>query len=380
MAKVAKRRGRYVLDFYDHQGKRRWITFPAGTTEKKAKEKLREIEDQVARGVYIPDKKIPTFIEVAENWLQFKKPDIRPATVEMYEGHIKNHFTGFFSIPINRISTTRIERFISKRRVAGMNITTLRKLIVTLNQIFKYAVRHQYISENPVTNAERPKRQQHDKKPEIKVLNPQQINLLLDAVDDPKYNTFFMLSIISGARQGELMGLKWSDVYWNDNQIHIQRSFNHNRMQLPKTKTSNRKIDLGPGMMNTLRRWRLQSDYSGNDDFIFPNKAGKPMCQSHMLSRHFFPALKRAGLPKMRFHDLRHTFASLKIEQGENLVYISKQMGHSSTTVTSTIYAHLINDKNFESACGLEEMIFEKNGSSLVAETKKGFTGNPVNP
>jgi integrase len=290
------------------------------------------------------------FKEVADNWLQFKKPDIRPATVEMYEGHIKNHFAGFFLTPINRISTTQIERFISKRRVAGMNITTLRKLIVTLNQIFKYAVRHQYISENPVTNAERPKRQQQDKKPEIKVLNPQQINSLLDAVDDPEYNTFFMLAITSGARQGELIGLKWSDVFWNDNQIHIQRSFNHNRMQPPKTKTSNRKVDIGPAMMNALRRWRLQSDYSGNDDFIFPNKAGKPMCQSHMLSRHFFKALRRAELPRIRFHDLRHTYASLKIEQGENLVYISKQMGHSSTTVTSTIYAHLINDKNFESA------------------------------
>ena len=169
-----------------------------------------------------------------------------------------------------------------------------------------------------------------------------------------------MLAIMSGARQGELIGLKWSDLDWENNQIHIQRTFNHYRMQLPKTKTSDRKIDLGPAMMNTLKRWRLQSRYSGDDDFIFPNLAGKPMCQSHMLSRHFFPALKRAGLPKIRFHDLRQTYASLKIEQGENLVYISKQMGHSSTTVTSTIYAHLINDNNYESACGLEEMIFEK--------------------
>ena len=133
-------------------------------------------------------------------------------------------------------------------------------------------------------------------------------------------------------------------------------------------------------MINALRRWRLQSDYSGDDDFIFPNQAGKPMCQSHMLSRHFFLTLKRAGLLRIRFHDLRHTYASLKIEQGENLVYISKQMGHSSTTVTSTIYAHLINDKNFESACGLEDIIFEKSGSKMVAKTKKGPTENSITP
>jgi integrase len=104
------------------------------------------------------------------------------------------------------------------------------------------------------------------------------------------------------------------------------------------------------------------------------------MCQSHIISEHFFPALKRSGLPKIRFHDLRHIYASLKIEQGENIVYISKQMGHSKTTVTSTIYAHLVNDKNYESACGLEAMIFEKNGSNMVAVNKKGVAKLCVTP
>ena len=82
-------------------------------------------------------------------------------------------------------------------------------------------------------------------------------------------------------------------------------------------------------------------------------------------------ALSDANLPKIKFHILRHTYASLKIEQGENIIYISEQMGHSSPVVTSTVYAHLINKSNYESACGLEEMIFEKNGSKMVAETKK---------
>jgi len=202
----------------------------------------------------------------------------------------------------------------------------------------------------------------------------------LDAVDDLKYNTLFRLAIMSGARQGELFGLKWSDVLWDDSQILIQRSVNHNRMQLPKTATSNRRIDLGPMMMGELKRWRLKSLYWGNDDIIFPNSAGKPMCQSHMLCRHFFTTLKAAELPRIRFHDLRHTYASLKIEQGENLVYISKQMGHSSPVVTATVYAHMINDTNYESACGLEEMIFGKNGSKTVANKGKGLKKIPVSP
>jgi integrase len=380
MATISKRRERWVIDFYDTQGKRRWITMPKGSTKKKAKEKIREVEDQIKRGIYIPKDRMPLFKAVAKSWIKVKKPDVRPATLEGYQGHIKNHFDEFKKIPIDRITTARIENFISARRVDGMNLTTLRKLIVTLNQIFKYAVRHQYITDNPVTNAQRPKKQKADHKQEIKPLNPAQINALLDSVDDLKYNTLFRLAIFSGARQGELLGLKWFDVYWDDSQIHIQRSFNHNRMQLPKTEKSNRRIDLGPAMMSELKRWRLMNRYSGNDDFIFPNLVGKPMCQSHMLSRHFFPALSAAELPRIRFHDLRHTYASLKIEQGENIVYISKQMGHSSPVVTSTIYAHLINDSNYESACGLEEMIFDKIGSKTVADNEKWQTVNSVNP
>lgn len=157
MAKIAKRRDRWVLDFYDHQGKRRWITLPAGTTKKKAKDKLREIEDQIARGVFIPDKKIPMFKEVAEDWLEYKKPNVRSSTYDMYMGHLKNHLNEFNHFPVSRFTTARVEKFITQKRTAGMNLTTLRKLIVTLNQVMKYAVRHNYLTHNPLSNAERPK-------------------------------------------------------------------------------------------------------------------------------------------------------------------------------------------------------------------------------
>ena len=130
MAKIAKRRDRWIIDFYDTKGKRRWITLPKGSTKRRAKEKLREIEDQIKSGVYMPKNKMPLFKGVTNDWIEIKKPDIRPSTLEMYQGHIKNHFSDFADIPIDRISTAKIERFISKRRIDGMNINTLRKLIV----------------------------------------------------------------------------------------------------------------------------------------------------------------------------------------------------------------------------------------------------------
>jgi integrase len=99
-----------------------------------------------------------------------------------------------------------------------------------------------------------------------------------------------------------------------------------------------------------------------------------------MVNRHFDPALKSAKLPRIRFHDLRHTKVSLMIEQGENLKYIQTQLGHSSPTVTLNVYAHLMEPINQEAACRYENVIFQKNGSRMVAETKKEVTASDVTP
>ena len=108
MAKVAKRRERYVIDYYDHQGKRRWFTMPADATLKQAKDKLREIEDSIAMGVYLPAKQVPTFKEVAEAWLSHKRANVRGNTLTMYDGHVKNHFETVNASRINRITVATV--------------------------------------------------------------------------------------------------------------------------------------------------------------------------------------------------------------------------------------------------------------------------------
>jgi integrase len=97
-----------------------------------------------------------------------------------------------------------------------------------------------------------------------------------------------MLAIFSGARQGELLGLKWSDVDWENNQIHIQRTFNNDAWYDTKTMTSNRKIDLGPAMMTDLKKWKLACPKSALE-LIFPNKADNPINHNNLVNRHLFP-------------------------------------------------------------------------------------------
>ena len=164
MACITKRRGRWVIDFYDQHGKRRWITLPGGTTKNKAREELRAIEEMVARKTYLPTKKIPLFSEVAQDWIGFKRSKLRASTWEVYEGHVRNHFTDMDSLKINQVTTAIIEKFVMTRQAQGMKIGTLRKILVTLGQILSYAVRHKYLDHNPLNEAERPRKQDGEKK------------------------------------------------------------------------------------------------------------------------------------------------------------------------------------------------------------------------
>lgn len=361
MACIAKRRERYVIDFYDNQGKRRWKTLPKGCNKTGAKKALRDIEDQLENGTYLPGKKIPTFAEVAQDWLKHKKANIRESTWGMYERHLKLHFGEIDNLKIKSISIATVEKFISIRQRNNINITMLRKLIVTFNQVMNYAVRHRYIDYNPVRDAERPKGQGRDEKEFITIFKPVEIKTFLDEVKGHKYQTLFLLAIMSGARQGELLGLKWSEIDWKNNQIKIRRTFNCRKWYQPKTKASSREIDLGPTMMRELKKWKLACPVN-ELDLVFPYDAtGNPIEPTWLVRNHFYPALKAAGLPRMRFHDLRHTYASLLIKQGENLKYIQSQLGHSNPTVTLNTYSHLMESVNQEAACRLESAILGGN-------------------
>lgn len=358
MACISKRRDRWVIDFYDHSGKRRWKTLPKGITKAKAREELRGIEDLVAKRLFLPNKKIPLFSEVAKDWLEYKRPNLRETTWEVCEGHTRNHFNELNGLKINRITTATIEKYITTRQIQGMNINTLRKVLVTLGQILSYAVRHKYIDHSPLKDAERPRSTGNEGQniEKCSILTPPQIKAFLSKTKSQKYKVLFMLALFSGARQGEILGSKWSDIDWDQRQIHIQRTFNNGHFFTTKTETSNRKIDLGPNVMTKLKEWKLACP--GNElGLIFPNEAGKPMDHNNLLKRHYELALKAANLPKIRFHDLRHTYASLLIDQGENIKYIQSQLGHSSPSVTLNVYAHLMKPSNQQAACRLENTI-----------------------
>ena len=373
MAKVAKRRGRYVLDFYDQHGRRQWVTLPKGTNREDAQDRLLKIQNRLARGSYVPHGEVPKFKNVGQDWLETKKDNLRASTWKAYEGHLKNHFNMVDELRVNQITVAVVEKFMAERRRCGMILPTLKKVMITFGQVMRYAARHKLIDHNPVPEAERPRGQGREVEKRIAVLKPAEIRRLIDAEANQKYKMLFTLAAMSGARQGELLGLKWSDVLWGSGQIQIRRTYNNRAWYRPKSKTSERNIDLGPAVMRGLKEWRFACPRTA-DNLIFPGELGGPMDQTYMKRHHFRPALKAAGLPPVRFHDLRHSFASILIEQREGLPYIQKQLGHSKPSVTLDIYAHLFDDHNPEAAGRLEAAVLgagktepAKYGSEMVA-------------
>jgi len=201
----------------------------------------------------------------------------------------------------------------------------------------------------------------------LRILTPSEVQRLLAQEKRQEYRTIYHVAVMTGARQGEILGLKWGDLDLTNAQIHIQRTTKKGKFFAPKTPTSVRRVDLGPTLMAELKKWKLACPRNALD-LMFPNKAGKPIEHHNLMHRYFVPALKAAGLPRICFHDLRHTNASIRLEEGQNIKYISTQLGHANPTITLNTYSHLIKGSDPAAASRLEKAIFEPTGSKMVAE------------
>ena len=216
MACVRFRRGRWVIDFYDQDGKRRWHTMPKGSTRKDANIKKGELEKKTRQGTYRPVKALPSFSTVADYWLASKEPNIRHSTYEQYKGHLENHLKPYFEgVKINHINFEAVEKFKKDSLKKGTTPPTLRKILINLGAMLTYAVRMRYIDFNPAREIEKPTgKSEHKKDEEMVVLQPREIRALLYNAGTQKDRMLFMCAALTGMREGELFGLQWQDIDW----------------------------------------------------------------------------------------------------------------------------------------------------------------------
>ncbi len=321
-----------------------------GRNKKVAEARLVEIMGKIHDGSF----RAPTHIlfrEFCERWLaQQVEGSVKPSTLRFYRWLLFKHLIpAFGDSKLTALTSEAIQGFLSSKLKAGLSTQTARHLLVALRLISKWAVRWGYLVQNPARDVDTPS----ISKREMDHLEPEEIRRLLDQSDEP-YRTLFMTAVLAGLRRGELLALRWSDVDWSQNLIFVRRSLFWRTTkeagggtsrwvyQSPKSEKSKRTIPVSPILRRSLELHRLNTIHQANpDNLIFARLDGRPLEPDVMVRQQFLPALTRAGLRQIRFHDLRHTAASLLIAQGEHPKTVQTILGHASSRTTFDVYGHL---------------------------------------
>ena len=201
---------------------------------------------------------------------------------------------------------------------------------------------------NPIARLERHERPRPERR-EMRVLDRHEIGALLDAAD-AAHRPLIATSVFTGLRQGEALGLVWGDVDLAAGALRVRKQLDRggDRVAL-KTPEAARDVVLMPALVSMLREQKAKAFARGHarpSDYVFASEVGTPLHYRNVSRRGLDRAMQRAGLagdgrPKLRWHDLRHTYASLLIAQGANVVFVSRQLGHASPTITLDVYGHL---------------------------------------
>jgi len=343
-------------------GKR--ISFSA-LTESECQRWIRRTQNQNGDLIWIADKTL-TVGEYLESWLNTARIGLRTSTILNYERNLRMYINpDLGSIRLIDLNLARIERFYAGLLTKGAGPRTVRHVHSVLHRALERAVRYDLIARNPAHGAVLPKYNP----PEMKVLDESQISRFLMAARDSPNEALYHLAIVTGMRMGELYGLTWDDLHWHPGELHVRRQAVNIRgggwtFAELKTRYGTRIIKLGEGTLNVLRahkkRQELQIAFVGSrwqdNNLILPSAVGSPLNKSNMR-KDFNRVLEAANLPHIRFHDLRHTAASLMMNHQVPILVASRRLGHSKPSVTLDIYSHLYQESQNEVAKQLDELV-----------------------
>lgn len=286
-------------------------------------------------------------------WFEYyAKIKVRPSSHKTYEGYIKNHIKpNIGNIPLTKLTTLdlqrmyqklltegRVERIESQNQPKGLSPKTVRNLNQIISSAMKLAMDQRLISKNPADGCALPKVEHK----EMKTLPVEQLNAFLREAKKTSTFEMYYIDLATGLRRGELLGLKWQDVDLDNGIIHVRRQVGRidgKVQEAPlKTKNAYRNISIGADAVSILSEKKKKD---GNfSEYVFPSPTGGPMSPDSVL-KMLHRVLERAGLPEIRFHDLRHTFATLALQNGVDIKTVSGMLGHFSAGFTLDTYAHV---------------------------------------
>jgi integrase len=314
-----------------------------------AQNRLNELLVEKDKGLLKPTGQL-TVGQHFTRWLEgYAKTNCSQRTYEGYQSIIKNHLTpAFGSLTMKQLTPPVIQAYY------GQGCEKLSKRTVhhqhrVLSESLKYAIRQGYLGRNPcdLVNPPRPV------KKTMRTLTPSEVEHLLDIAKDSYFYPIIYFAVSTGLRQAEILGLRWRDVDLDMlsisvNQVLYKRS-GIAQFKEPKTQHSRRRVRMTPKLAVFLKEYRNTREWlyvQSNkllslDDLLFTTYQGKPLNPS-VVTHNFFKLALQAGLKGVRFHDLRHTFASLMLLRGVSAKVISEALGHSSVAFTMDVYSHII--------------------------------------
>ncbi len=306
------------------------------------------------------------FRDYAEQWMAgHVQRNLKESTFRTYRILLDQHiFPTFGNHSLREITRNEIKTLCYEKGNSGLSGGSVRAIARTLSAIFNNAIEDGIVTTNP---AARPGRyvKMENRRDKISFLIAEEVTLLLKTAKKelPRFYPFLLTALRTGMRKGELIGLQWGDIDWLGKFIEVRRSYSFGHMTTPKNGKT-RRVDMSDqlvAILRTLKAEVAEETLAGGKSFgelVFPSEAGTPRDPSHVV-REFNRALKKAGLRHIRFHDLRHTNASLLLQNGESPVYVKEQMGHHSIQITVDTYGHLIPGANRQAVNRLDDPMFD---------------------
>lgn len=350
--------------------RRRW--HPAGTDERAARELAREVAASQANDR--PRRSSLTLaVYLTQRWLPTKRLSLRTSTWDSYRRNIELHvLPSIGRVPLRHLRPDHLERLYAELcnngRVdgaRGLSNKTVVEIHAMLRRALEDARLRGLLVTNPAAIAHAPKRRPLESAAS-RSWTADQLRSFLDTAKSSRLYPALRLAAYTGMRRGELLGLRWSDVDLVGGRISVDRSLISVGYELHetrgKTRTARRSIDLDPSSIAVLDQWlQLRRDENPSfqresDDYVFAHRDGSPI-HPQVLSDAFEKLVERSGLPRIRFHDLRHTHATLPLKARVPIKVVSERLGHSTPAFTMATYQHVLPGMQADAARTFSELL-----------------------
>ena len=335
--------------------KQQWVSVKG--TKKEAEKRLSELLNQLDTGTFMKPGKT-TLGEFLEQWLKdYVWPNLAPRTAEGYESIIRQHLTpALGNILLTQLKPERLQRYYSEKLSGGrcdgkgpLSQTTVSHHHTCLHRALKMALKWGLINRNPA-DAVTPPRPQHL---EMQTMNEDEVHTLLEVAKSTPYYELFYTALFTGLRRSELLALRWCDVDLVIGEISVNRSLHRLHdgsiiIRQPKTAKARRRVALPPSATLLLKEYEEQQafEYSmlgislDDEGLVFSQHDGRPLLPDS-VSQAWVRMLRRANLKHFRFHDIRHTHASLLLKQNVHPKVVQERLGHATISTTLDLYSHV---------------------------------------